>query len=118
MQTCCNYPRGGNRELASAAQHGRLPAVKDHRFLKPAVDAWLESNYIFTKPHRWPASPIEIEAYLMCQQRDHAWMREERFHSHACTVTTGSKIKNDMTYISLSYKCRFCDFEETVPYPA
>ena len=93
---------------------GRIPGIKEHRYLKREIDRWLESDHIFSQVSPRPVGPLQEEAYLLCQQGDHSWMREDRFIGHACTSETSAEIIGHSMPMQITYTCYFCKHEETM----
>jgi hypothetical protein len=85
---------------------GKVPAIKQHRYLKPEVDRWIHSGHIPTG-HR-PVGPLQEEAYRLCQKKDHSWLVDERFLGHACTSTNSVEIKDGLMHMPTTYRCYFC----------
>jgi hypothetical protein len=91
---------------------GRMPVIKEHHFSKSVIDSWIKSNHSFRGASPRLVSPLQEEAYQLCQGGDHSWLTDERFLGQACTSKTSSKIKNNMVQLSTTFKCYFCGHKE------
>jgi hypothetical protein len=94
---------------------GRVPSVKQHRYLKTEVDAWMHADYILPAAARKPTGPLQEEAYRLCRKKDHSWLVDERFLGHACTATNNVEIKDGLVQMPTTYRCYFCGHEEVQP---
>jgi hypothetical protein len=86
---------------------GRIPGVKGHRYLKTVVDNWVESDHIFLRINPKPIGPLQEEAYRLCQQGDHSWMRDERFLGQACTSEDSAEILDNKMPMSTDVQVLF-----------
>jgi hypothetical protein len=92
---------------------GRLPGLKQHRYLKDEVQRWIWSGHIFSSAVPRPVGPLQEEAYRRCREGDHSWMFEERFEGHAYTVESSAEIKGHMMYPLMKRTCYYCHHVET-----
>jgi hypothetical protein len=58
---------------------------------------------------------LQEEAYSLCQQGDHSWMRDERFEGQACTVVYSAEVIGNASKTTATYRCYFCQYQETHP---
>ncbi len=108
------YNEESVRRLSRAGKiPGRIPGIKQHLFSKTAIDHWIESDHIYPQISPAPVSPLQEEAYKLCQQGDHSWMGEERFQGQACTVVNSAEVVGNAVKMTAIYRCYFCQHEET-----
>jgi len=108
----------GPDQIRKLGREGKIPGKipgKQHHYLKPEVDNWVNSDHIYHRSHPRPVGPLQEEAYQLCQNSDHRWLIDESFLGHASTSQTSSELKDNLVKISTKYKCYFCGHEIVRP---
>jgi len=94
---------------------GRLAIGGNRHLFSPAIiNQWHKQNHILPKV---PTNPLQEEAKIRCENKDHDWLMEERFEGIAYQIEkdipqSGTEVlKTGFRYRKI---CYFCGYDATV----
>jgi hypothetical protein len=91
---------------------GKIPGIKEHRYVKEVVDDWIKYGGSIVSP---VVDPLLKAAFELCRKGDHSFFTDQRLDGHAYITET---VSSGTTYvITVSYKktCHFCGCSEIFP---
>jgi hypothetical protein len=87
---------------------------KQHRFFPAIINQWHKQNHILPKV---PTNPLQEEAKMRCENKDHDWLMEERFEGIAYQVEKDIP-QSGVEVLKTGYRyrrvCYFCGYSTTV----